>query len=89
MKKKPTFTDTVRDIIHDYPTDSRYGFTAVEVGLMLTKHFPNINHKQFWEKFGVNTCMTVDGLTRYYHCDVELTVRLCLENREKKAHEWD
>ena len=80
---------SVERIVYDYPTGSTYGFTVVEVGLMLTEHFPTINHKQFWEKFGVNTCMIVDGLTRYYHCDVDLAVRLCLENREKKAHEWD
>ena len=79
----------IKEIVHQYKTDSVYGFTAVEVGLLLTEHFPTIKQKKFWEKFGVNTCMTVDGLTRYYHCDVELAIRLCLENREMKAHEWD
>lgn len=69
----------IKEIVYDYKVNSEYGFTAVEIGLMLTEHFPTIKHKQFWEKFGVNTVMRVDGLTRYYHCDVELAIKLCIE----------
>jgi len=48
-----------------------------------------IHHKTFWKKFGVNTCTIIDNEIIYYECDVELAIKLCLENRDMTFLEWD
>lgn len=51
----------------------------------------NIHHKTFWSKFGINTCSInkETNETIYYYYDVLLTIKLCLEKRERRFCEWD
>jgi len=81
--------ESVGMVVNSYPTKHIGGFINHEIVSMLDKHYPQVNKQQFYETLGVNTCMMIDGDVLTYHCDVELAVRCCLENREKKANEWD
>ena len=49
----------------------------------------NIKKDVYNKKSGVNTCMFIDGEVINYHCDVELAINCCLENRDKNIIEWD
>ena len=64
------------------------GYTKEEISEILKTY--NISEKVFNEKFGVNTCPVLPGgICGYYKWDVELTIRLCLENRNRTLAEWD
>lgn len=83
--KKPT----LHDIVYDYHTKYRVGFIAEEIKVLLEKHYPKITQREFNKKMGVVTCQMQDGNAVYYHCDVELAIRCCLEKRDQNALEFD
>lgn len=70
-----------------YPTKYKQGFTTEEVAELCLEL--KVNKEDFNKKFGINTCMTIDGNTIMYHADVLRTVRLVMENREMTTEEWD
>lgn len=63
------------------------GYTREEVIKIINSY--NISEELFWDKFGVNTMCSENGITYYFECDVDLAIRLCLENREMRSYEWD
>ena len=77
----------VRQIIENYPTKHKYGFIESEIDDILKQL--NIKKEDYNKKSGVNTCMLIDGEVINYHCDVELAINCCLENRDKNIIEWD
>jgi len=50
-----------------------------------------IHHKTFWSKFDVNTMSICPNCkeTLIYRCDIDRTIRMCLEKRDMYMHEWD
>ena len=65
------------------------GMTGEEILAVLRKL--KVNPGKFWKKLGINTCV-VDKKTKkilHYHCDIETTLKCCIENREKFLGEWD
>ena len=77
----------VSDFVYEYDTKHKEGFTNKEITSLCEKL--SIDLEPFSKKLGVNTCMMIEGEIITYHCDVELAVRLCLENRERRLGEWD
>jgi len=64
------------------------GYTDQEVRSILKKL--EIPYKLYWEKFGINTCgVSETGESLFYHCDVRLAIRCCIEKRDKHFYEWD
>lgn len=80
---------TLSDIVYGYRTKYRVGFTAEEITNLLTEHYPKITYAMFADKMGVVTCQREDGKFVYYHSDVELAIRLCLEKRGPTQFEFD
>lgn len=76
-----------RKVIEDYATKYKQGFTYEEQIDLCTKL--NVDADEYHKKLGVNTCMVMDGKIVTYHCDVEMAIGLCLENREQNPYEWD
>lgn len=79
------------NIVTNYKTKNKEGFTAGEISKLLKEHFPEISYKNFDEKMGVVTAM-LDGKTKeviYYHCDVDVALRCAIEDREMTFEEWD
>ena len=67
----------------------KWGMTQKEVHKLLKTL--KIERREFWKKFGVNTCM-VDKKTKeilHYFVDVKIALTCCVEHREKTVGEWD
>jgi hypothetical protein len=80
---------SIWDIVESHPTKYKEGFTSDEIDSLLKDKFPNISRDTLSEKVGVVTCMVKDDNVIFYHSDIELAMRCCLENREQYPHEWD
>lgn len=71
------------------PSKHKYGYTTKELDAILKRW--KVPVKTFNKAFGVNTC-GVDKKTNeslYYKCDIELALRVIVENREKTLDEFD
>lgn len=68
-------------------TKHKQGYTSLEMVNLCDKL--GLDKPTFYDKLGVNTCMVIDGEVITYHCDVELAVRLVIEDREMTQEEWD
>ena len=77
----------IKEKIESFPTKWPEGFTNEEEKKLCEEL--NIDYSKYCHKLGVNTCIVKEGESLTYHCDVELAVRLCLENRDKTLMEWD
>ena len=78
---------TVTDTINKFKTKSKFGFNPDEIAEIIKLY--NLDADIFYKKLGVNTCMVENGKVITYHCDIELAIHLCLENREATMEEWD
>jgi hypothetical protein len=71
------------------PLDHKYGWygTTVERWAKLF----GINKKKFWKVFGVNTCVMDEetGQIVYYSCDIDRTIRECINRKWVHSGEWD
>lgn len=74
-------------LVDSHPTKYPNGYTLDDMK-SLCKEL-SIDFNVFGEKLGVNTGMVIKGESVTYHCDVELAIRLCLENRDMTLLEWD
>lgn len=70
-----------------YPTKYKQGFTTEEVAELCLEL--KVSRENFNKKFGINTCMSLDGNTIMYHSDVLRTFRLVMEDRELTMYEFD
>ncbi len=77
----------LEDLVYNYPTKNKEGFTEDEI-IGLLKQF-NITTDQFNHKFGTHTVGVINNEIVYYHCDILLTLKLILENRDMLQHEFD
>ena len=75
--------------VYKYPTKHSEGFTNTEIKELLEKYYPEVTIEKLFEKIGVHTGYFKDGESITYHHDVDLGIRLVLENREMKQYEWD
>jgi len=73
--------------VFSYPTKHKMGFIESEIKDLLEKY--GLTEEQWNSKFGIHTVALIDDETVYYHTDVLLTIKLCLQNREMKPFEWD
>lgn len=79
----------IREKVNSFKTESEWGFTSAEIKELL-RSFPPVNEEKFNSALGGITCMrNSSGETVIYHCDIELAIRLGLENRDMKSWEWD
>ena len=81
--------DSVHDIVDGYKTNSEHGYSSKEIESLLDTHFPDIDHKVFYEKLGVNTGMIENGVLLTYHCDIERTLNIIIEDRDMYPWEFD
>jgi len=88
MKKKPTKLDLVKDIVYNYKTKYKQGFTNDEM-LDILKSFPDITQDQLGESLGTRTCITIDNQTITYHSDLELALRCITQKRKPFNYEFD
>ena len=77
----------IRKKIESFPTKWSEGFTNEEEK-KLCKEL-NVDYGEYCHKLGIHTCITKQGESLTYKSDVDLAVRLCLENRDKTLMEWD
>ena len=71
------------------PKDHEYGWYGKTAEKWAAKF--GINKKKFWKVFGVNTCMIDDSNNKvvYYECDIERTIRECINRKWVSGYEWD
>lgn len=80
--------EKIHDLVYNFRSINKYGLTVEELLVLLKKL--KIAPEVFNEKFGEgNTCAFISGRIVMYHCDIELAIICCLENREKTFEEWD
>lgn len=83
----------LEDLIYNYKTVSEYGFLDTEVKELVKEYFEDKNIPFNWDKYNDammgNTCMTHEGKTVNYHCDVVTGIRCAIEDRSIRVEEWD
>lgn len=79
--------NNLREIIYNYPTKSKYGFTKAEIAEVLKKY--NIDYKDFSEKLICVTCMMQNNELVFYPHDVYYGIVCCIEKRNPKLYEID
>jgi hypothetical protein len=89
LKQKKTKTPSVKDIVYSFKTTAEKGFTGEDIAKLLKEYFPKITPRQFNKKMGIVTCSMENGKFVYYHSDVELAIRLCIEKRGPTQFEFD
>lgn len=75
--------------IMNYTTTYKQGFLRNEIEEFLKKFYPEYTPEQFFNNFGCNTCMVIDGQSVFYQIDIYHCLLTLLENRELKGYEWD
>lgn len=79
----------IEEIVYNFPTESKFGFTNIEIKNLL-EEFENVNIQKFNNAMFGNTCMSNDrGEIVSYHRDVLKAVICGLENRDLTLSEWD
>lgn len=77
----------LENFINNYPTKNKEGFTPIEIEQIIKEL--SLDTNTFYDKLGVNTCMTIDNEVIIYHCDVYNGVICTIENRNQTLSEWD
>ena len=79
---------SVFDIVYNYPTKNKMGFTHSEMEDVL-KNFPNIN-REYYDKalYGV-TCTIIEDEMITYHCDIENAIICGLKSTNLSNGKWD
>lgn len=80
--------ENITEILDNFNTKHKQGFTQEDI-IRLLEQFPSITLEKFNEKMGIVTVLEVDGEIVYFRGDVELILRLILENRDIHPYEWD
>ena len=87
MNKKELNIKNISEIIDNYKTKYKEGFTSKEIKSLIKEY--NLDSKKFYESLGVNTCAIIDDEVITYHCDIKSALYCILENRDKHLWEWD
>jgi hypothetical protein len=86
---KKTFNKKLEDLVYNYPTKNKEGFINEEQQVLIAM-FPEMNMDKYWGAQNHITCMMDEnGKFIIYHCDVLLSLRCGLENRDVTIAEWD
>lgn len=80
--------ENITEILDNFNTKHKQGFTQEDI-IRLLEQFPGITLEKFNEKMGIVTVLEVDDEIVYFRGDVELILRLILENRDIHPYEWD
>lgn len=78
----------VFDIVYNYPTKNKEGFTYSEVEDVL-KNFPNLNRDYFNNALRGTTCMMIEKEIITYHCDIENAIICGLKGTNVVGIKWD
>jgi len=78
----------MREIVYNYKTKHKYGFTNEEIEDLLI-NFPDINLEKFYDALYGNTCMVIGNDIITYHCDILVALKCGMNNRGILPHEWD
>ena len=81
-------TEEIIKTVSFFPTKNKEGFTDAEIQKLIT-NFPEINLKRFYSALQNITCMSINDEIVTYHSDVQLALRLGLDNREMTQEEFD
>jgi len=79
---------SVFDIVYNYPTKYREGFTNSEIEEVL-KNFPNLNREFYNNALYGTTCMMIDNEMIIYHCDIENAIICGLRGTNIGGIKWD
>ena len=79
---------SVFDIVYNYPTKYREGFTKSEIEEVL-KNFPNLNREFYNNALFGTTCMMIDNEMITYHCDIENAIICGLKGTNIGGIKWD
>lgn len=70
-----------------FKTKHKEGYTTEEIAELI--RLLDLDGNMFYDKLGINTVMEIDNETITYHCDVDLAVKCCLENKDRTTFEFD
>ena len=82
----------LRELIYNYPTKSKWGFTNDEIKQLLEDNFKGVefNQDKYYDAMMGNTCMlSGDNEIINYHCDVVSGLLCGIEKRGLYFSEWD
>lgn len=79
----------IQDIVYNFPTQEKIGFTSEEIDTLLMKHFPSVKREDLNKAIGVVTAALVDGKTRIYHSDIYYALRECTLGKKPNIFEFD
>ena len=94
MKKeeddKRAFNQKLYDLVYNYPTKNKSGFVNEEQQALIDM-FPKMNMDKYWNAQQCVTCMMDEKTKQFiiYHCDVLLSLKCGLEDRDPTVAEWD
>ncbi len=78
--KKELTIYAISEVVDNYPTKYKEGFTSNEIQELLIEY--NINLDLFFENMGINTCMIIDGEFITYHSDIKKTLNRIIDKRD-------
>jgi hypothetical protein len=79
---------SVFDIVYNYPTKYREGFTNSEIEEVL-KNFPNLNSDFYNKALLGTTYIMIDDEAITYHCDIENAICCGLKGTDVSGIKWD
>lgn len=82
--------DLAKTLVENFETKhGSKGFTFEEIDKLKEVYKSKINKEKFDSGLRAVTCAVIDGEAVIYRCDVELAMRLGLENRDMRLSEFD
>lgn len=77
------------ELVFNFPTKNKEGYTSNDIKNFLSRYYPSITTKMFYDKLGVRTASLIGNEVVDNHADVELAIRCILEDRNFKSFEFD
>jgi hypothetical protein len=78
----------IHELVYIKKTRFKKGFTQSDIDSLLKK-FPSVSTREFNLAMGTTTVQIINGEIVYYHQDVEMALRCCIEKREPNPFEFD
>jgi len=80
---------TIDEIVDNYKTKSKYGFTNEEIEDIISNNFPIFSREMYNDAMMGNTCMRENDIIINYPWDVKSGLRCGVEDRVQTLEEWD
>lgn len=88
QKKKNQKVNFIQDIVYNYKTKNKEGYTSDEM-IDLLKHFPDVTKEQLGEALGVRTVIEINNEMVTWKDDVELALNCIINKRKPTIYEFD